>query len=211
MNIDRSIPVNSTLRLWFMLALLLFIGGCSSSASVQVASPFPKVLAEPKAISVAIVFDETFTSYNAQPNKNTQIDIGSAQVELFENAFRGLFDPVQFVSSVEAIEGQVALVITPSVREVQVSTPSENYLNVFEVWIKYNLDIKTADGQILSNWFMPAYGKTPDAFMASKSAAIENATITAIRDAGAKLLLDFYRIPAVYGWISRQSKQGDEN
>lgn len=209
MNINRSIPAKSPLQLWFMLALLLFIGGCSSSASIQIASPFPKVLAEPRAISVAIVFDENFTSYQAQPNKNTQIEIGSAQVELFENAFRGLFEPVQFVTSVEAIQGQVELIITPSVREVQVSTPSENYLNVFEVWIKYNLDIKTAEGDLLTSWFMPAYGKTPDSFMASKSAAIEQATITAIRDAGAKLLLDFYRIPAIYGWISRQSIQGN--
>jgi hypothetical protein len=209
MNINRSIPAKSPLQLWFVLALLLFIGGCSSSASVQIASPFPKVLAEPRAISVAIVFDENFTSYQGQPNKNTQIEIGSAQVQLFENAFRGLFEPVQFVTSVEAIQGQVALIINPSVREVQVSTPSENYLNVFEVWIKYNLDIKTAEGDLLTSWFMPAYGKTPDSFMASKSAAIEQATITAIRDAGAKLLLDFYRIPAIYGWISRQSIQGN--
>ena len=34
--------------------------------------------------------------------------------------------------------------------------------------------------------------------MASKTAAIEQAAITALRDAGAKLLLD-YRIPAIYG------------
>ena len=43
---------------------------------------------------------------------------------------------------------------------------------------------------------MPAYGKTPDAFMASKSSAIEEAAVIALRDAGAKLMLDFYRIPA---------------
>ena len=94
--------------------------------------------------------------------------------------------------------------IIPSVREVQVSTPSENYLNVFEVWIKYSLEIQTADGETIDSWFMPAYGKTPDAFMASKSRAIEEASIIALRDAGAKLMLDFYRIPAIYGWMMEQ-------
>ena len=51
---------------------------------------------------------------------------------------------------------------------------------------------------------MPAYGKTPDAFMYSKSEAIEEASIIALRDAGAKLMLDFYRIPAIYGWMMEQ-------
>ena len=196
------------LKLGSVLALLFAIAGCSSNASVQVISDFPKVLAEPQPISAAIVFDKTFTRFQAQPNNNTQLDIGSAQQKLFKNAFRGLFDPVQYVTSIEEIEGDVSLIITPSVWEVQVSTPSQNYLNVFEVWIKYNLDIKTAEGEQISNWFMPAYGKTPDSFMASKSGAIEQATVTALRDAGAKLLLDFYRIPAVYGWVSKQSKGG---
>jgi len=57
---------------------------------------------------------------------------------------------------------------------------------------------------------MPAYGKTPDSFMASKTGAIEQAAITALRDAGAKLLLDFYRIPAVYAWVSKQPRGGDK-
>jgi len=99
------------------------------------------------------------------------------------------------------------MVIIPSVREVQVSTPSDNYLNVFEVWIKYNLDLETSQGESIDSWFMPAYGKTPDAFMASKSAAIEEAAIIALRDAGAKLMLDFYRIPAVNNWAAEEKKR----
>lgn len=197
-------------RLALVMMLLLFLTGCSSSASVQVVSDFPKVLANPKPISAAIVFDKSFTDFQAQPNKNTQLAIGSSQQRLFKNAFQGLFDPVQYVSSKEDIEGDVSLIITPSVWEVQISTPSQNYLNVFEVWIKYNLDIQSADGEQISSWFMPAYGKTPDSFMASKTAAIEQAAITALRDAGAKLLLDFYRIPAVYGWVSKQPNGGGE-
>ena len=101
--------------------------------------------------------------------------------------------------------------ITPSVQEVQVSTPSDTYLNVYEVWIKYNLDIQTSEGDQIDSWFMPAYGKTPDSFMLSKTNAIEEATVIALRDAGAKLLLDFYRIPSVYSWIVQNRKGGASN
>jgi hypothetical protein len=44
--------------------------------------------------------------------------------------------------------------------------------------------------------------------MLSRSTAIELATEVALRDVGAKLILDFYRIPAIYGWM--QERQAAE-
>ena len=192
------------------IIILIILSGCSSSASVQLTNDFPQVLAKPKPLSAAIVFEPSFATYVAKPNAKTMIDIGAAQVRLLRNAFTGLFSKLEFVTSREEITSDNAMVIIPSVREVQVSTPSDNYLNVFEVWIKYNLDLETVDGEAIDSWFMPAYGKTPDAFMASKGGAIEEASIIALRDAGAKLLLDFYRIPAVNNWAAQELKRSQQ-
>jgi len=186
------------------LMLILMLCGCSSSTSIQIDAEFPNVLATPKPISATIIFDDNFSNYRSQPVKNIDLDIGTAQQQLFKNVFQGLFRQVEFTAPSAPEEQQNSLIIKPSVREVQISTPSDNYLNVFEVWIKYNLAITTADGETLTNWYMPAYGKTPDSFTKSKSVAIENATINAIRDAGAKIMLDFYRIPAVHDWVLEQ-------
>lgn len=201
------ISINSLRKLGSLIALLSVLAGCSASTSIQLDTNFPQVLAQPRPISAAIVFEESFSNYSAAPNQYTSMAIGNAQVELFKNAFTGLFDPVEFVSAEQEIQGQPSLIIRPAVREVQLSTPSENYLNVFEVWVKYNLEIITADGEVLTTWFMPTYGKTPESSMASKSAAIEKATITAIRDAGAKLHLDFYQIPALKNWLAQHPEQ----
>ena len=195
-----------------LLALLL-ITGCSSSAQVEIVErQFPTVVTKPRPVSASIIFDSQFREFVAAPSKNTSIEIGSAQTTMLGNAFRGLFNTVEVVSSREEISLNNALVITPSVQEVQVSTPSDTYLNVYEVWIKYNLDIQTSEGDQIDSWFMPAYGKTPDSFMLSKTNAIEEATVIALRDAGAKLLLDFYRIPSVYSWIvqNRKGAAGNE-
>jgi hypothetical protein len=186
------------------LVLIVFLAGCSSSASVKISTAFPSVVSEPKPIIAAILIEDSFATYVGRPNKNTTIDIGASQVNLLKSAFSGLFETVDFITSLDQINPETDLIITPSVLEVQVSTPSENYLNVFEVWIKYNLEIETVDRTPITNWFMPAYGKTPDSFMASKENAIEQATVIALRDAGAKLMLDFYRIPAITDWLSRQ-------
>lgn len=194
-----------------ILALLL-ITGCSSSAQVQVAErQFPTVVSKPKPVRASIVFDNQFRDYVAAPNKGTSIEIGYAQTTMLGNAFKGLFNTVEIVSSREEASLENALVIIPSVQEVQVSTPSDTYLNVYEVWIKYNLDIQTSEGDQIDSWFMPAYGKTPDSFMLSKTNAIEEAAVIALRDAGAKLLLDFYRIPSVYSWVVQQRKAGGSN
>ena len=189
-----------------LLAGMVILGGCGSTAHVRVVSQFPSVVSEPKAIHAAIVFDQDFRSYVAQPNEKTTIDIGAAQVDLLSKAFLGLFEQIEVVSSREQVGAGIELVIIPSVREVQLSTPSDSYLNVYEVWIKYNLDIETVEGEAIDSWFMPAYGKTPDSFMLSRTEAIEEAAIVALRDAGAKLLLDFFRIPSVYSWMESEQK-----
>jgi hypothetical protein len=190
--------------------VMVTLNACSSTSQIMVNQEFPTVLAEPRNISASLVFDHDFQTYQAKPDAKTFIDIGNAQVDLLSKAFRGLFRQVEVVSGKDQVTSGSDLVIIPSIREVQLSTPSDSYLNVYEIWIKYNLDIETPDGEPIDSWFMPAYGKTPDSAMLSRSKAIEEATITALRDAGAKLLLDFYRIPAVYGWMQQHQDTEDK-
>ncbi len=194
------------IKIALVLIGAVLVTACGGTVQVKIVQQFPEVVSEPRDIKAAIVFDQTFSTYIARPTENISIDIGSAQVALLTNAFRGLFQQVQTVTSRDQLNPDTELVIIPSVLQVQLSTPSDFYLNVYEVWIKYNLDLETAQGDPIDSWFMPAYGKTPGSMMTSRSNAIEEATIVALRDAGAKLLLDFYRIPAVYGWMDQQKK-----
>jgi len=182
-----------------LIAAMALVAGCTSSVLVD--QQFPMVVSKPHELSAVIVMDNKFRNYQARPNSKTKINIGAAQVDLFSKAFSGLFAQVKVVSSREDAGPDTDLVIIPSVLEIQLSTPTESYLNVYEVWIKYNLDIETADETPIDSWFLPAYGKTPYSSLVSKSTAIEAATIVALRDAGAKLMLDFFRIPAIYGWM----------
>ncbi len=68
------------------IALALFgailVTACGGGAQVKIVQQFPTVVSEPRDIRAAIVFDQTFSTYIAQPAENITIDIGSAQVEL---------------------------------------------------------------------------------------------------------------------------------
>lgn len=184
-----------------LIVAMALLPGCT--ANVRVEREFPVMVSTPRDLSAVLVMDDEFRSYVARPAEKTTLRFGTAQVDLWSKAFRGLFTQVRVVSSKADAGPDADLVIIPSVREVQVSTPSESYLNVYEVWIKYNLDIETADGVPIDSWFLPAYGKTPSSYMLSRTAAIEEATVVALRDAGAKLMLDFFRIPAIHGWMQQ--------
>lgn len=197
--------MQSAARLAGLMGLtVMVLSACVSQ--VRVEQKFPEVVAEPRDLTVALVLDREFRSYQASPNEKTRIRLGASQVDLMTKAFKGLFARVRVVSPNDAIGADTDLVVKPSVSEVQLSSPSQSYLNVYEVWIKYSLDIKTADGVAIDSWFLPAYGKTPYSSLLSRSRAIETATVIALRDAGAKLMLDFYRIPAVYGWLEQHEK-----
>ena len=196
--------LKSRARIAGLVCLTVLLTGCSTQ--IRVDEEFPEVVAVPRDLSVALVMDREFRSYQASPNEKTRIQFGKAQADLLTKAFSGLFETVKVVSSKEAIGPDIDLVVTPAVRQVQLSSPSQSYLNVYEVWIKYSLDIETADGVAIDSWFLPAYGKTPYSFMLSRTKAIETATVIALRDAGAKLMLDFYRIPAVFGWLRQREE-----
>jgi hypothetical protein len=194
-----------------LMVALAITAGCASNVSIRVDETFPEVVAEPRDLNATLVMDQAFQTYQATPNSKTRILIGPPQVDLLTKAFSGLFEQVEVVSSRGLAGPNADLVIIPSVREVQLSTPSESYLNVYEVWIKYNLDIETADGVPIDSWFLPAYGKTPSSYLLSRTTAIEDAAVVALRDAGAKLMLDFFRIPAINGWLQqRQAMRAEQ-
>jgi hypothetical protein len=185
-----------------LLAVASLLSGCT--AHVQVDHSFPTMVTEPREMNAVLVLDQDFQTYVAEPNEDTTIELGPAHTQAMIKSFSGLFTWVQVVNSRDEARPEADLVITPSVREVQVSSPSQSYLNVYEVWIKYNLNIVSGDGVPIDNWFLPAYGKTPSSYLMSRSTAIEDAAVVALRDAGAKLMLDFFRIPAIYGWMQQR-------
>lgn len=189
-------------KICLVLLAVLLLSACT--ANVRVDEQFPSVVSAPREMSVALVMNHEFRNKVVEPAENTIIQLGTAQVELLTKAFGGLFQRVDAVDARAKVKPGTDLVITPSVLQVQLSTPSESYLNVYEVWIKYRLVIETPEGTAVDSWFLPAYGKTPNSTLLSRTRAIESATIVALRDAGAKLILDFYRIPAVYGWMREQ-------
>jgi len=205
----RSDKVNRPSHHTYGALLLVFLlQGCATVTHLAPPSsvPIPVVAAQPGA--AVLWLDESFRTDQRTPNKNTTIDLGQAQTAAFTVLFTALIDELSVVEiqPEQLADGQI--MIRPRLREVQIAAPSETYLNVYEVWLKYSLQLYNTRLELVDEWFMSAYGKTPDNFMISRSKAMERATTTALRDVGAKLLIDFPRIPSLSSWRISHSSEG---
>jgi hypothetical protein len=138
------------IKFLLLIASSIILSSCSSVSNVSVNKSFPDVLFSPKELKVAIIFTDKFSQFVGTPNDKTTINLGLSQVNLFKSAFKGLFSEVYFIENTDLVSENTDMVITLSNSEVQVATPSENYLNVFEVWIKYNFVFDHQDLELLS-------------------------------------------------------------
>ena len=102
--------------------------------------------------------------------------------------------------------GEFDLLLSPRVDDFQYAMPRETKINVYEIWIKYNMRVYNRDGQLIADWIMSAYGKTPTAFMKSREEAMNEAVVMALRDIGASLSLGFRRVPEIRAWLEQHKK-----
>ncbi|MBL6718787.1 MAG: hypothetical protein ISQ02_09060 [Pseudomonadales bacterium] len=182
------------------LCLSLLLGGCTTTA-VTVEATFPeRPVVEQLPLEVAVVFDEAFQSYTLSesiPQRGDwEIDLGAAQVALFRAMLPALFSAVteRDVLAPEPEDSTADLLLRPQLQDMQFSIPYQTRSNFFEVWLKYEIELYERDGQALvARYPLTGYGRTRDGFLDSAQVAIEQAAVTALRDAGAFFAIEFPR------------------
>jgi hypothetical protein len=201
-------------RLVPLLAALL-LAGCTTTA-VEVQGEFPTgAVVEKLPLSMGVLFTEEFRAYTlAEPiptRGDWTIDIGSAQVAMFQSVLPAMFERVEEVDSVEAAEGLDA-VLVPRVEEMQFAIPFQTKSNFFEVWIRYQLTLHDpATDTVIAAWPLTAYGRTRDAMLEGAEPAIRQAAIMALRDAGAFLAIDFRKTRELEPWLRQALPAGPDD
>ena len=104
----------------------------------------------------------------------------------------------------------VYAVLIPHVDELQYSIPAHTNVKVYEIWMRYRMELVTPSGDPIAEWMMTAYGKTPTAFLRSDQAAVNLAAVVALRDAGANFATGFTKVPAVRDWLEQRAINATE-
>jgi hypothetical protein len=203
--------VNGSMRGRVRTALIfvgvLYLTGCGVS-NVVIEGSFPTPNINKLPLNVAVYFDPALTEfayieYSETGSEEYNIASGQSHIELFSTVLPAMFDRVVVVGSIEEAEAlDVDAIFAPIIEEFQLALPAKTKLDVYEIWIKYNMRLMTADGDYIADWVLTSYGKTPSESLRSVEAAINAAAIVALRDLASSFSLSFSQVPEVKDWLN---------
>ena len=189
------------------LLLLSVLAGCGAS-NVVIEGNFPTPNVNKLPVSVAVYYDNAlrefaYMEYSETGQEEINIECGQSHIQLFNAVLPAMFDRVIFVNSMEEAAAQgVDAVFIPAIEEFQLAPPTKTKLDVYEVWIKYNMRLLTTEGDYIADWVLTSYGKTPTQTFRSTESAINDAAVVALRDLASSFSLSFTQVPEVRDWLN---------
>ena len=207
-GINRLVVINK--NMCFGMAVLLValsLSGCGVS-NVVIEGSFPTPNINKIPVTVAVYYDDairgfSYLEYSETGQEEFNIDSCQSHMELFNAVLPAMFDRLIVVDNLEDARAEgVDAVFAPAIEEFQLALPAKTKLDVYEVWIKYNMRLLTAEGDYIADWILTSYGKTPTETFRSAADGINEATVVALRDLASSFSLSFGQVPEVRDWLS---------
>ena len=189
--------------------LIFFVQSCgTSSIVIEGQYPSPNVTKIPLSIGVIYpqeLIDFNYVEYSEIGEEEYRVQSGQSHRDLFDALLPSMFEKVVVLDSIEsAVSQEVDIVFLPAIEEFQLALPSKTKLDVFEVWVKYNLIISDSEGEGIADWILTSYGKTPTRTMRSVENSINQAAVVALRDFASSFTLGFSQVPEIRQWLSQR-------
>ena len=183
-----------------------YLVGCTSVVTVE--ANFPVPLVEPLPVRVGLLFDEALTDYEYYeeiPQQATwTIYLGTAN----EFMLNGLFDtmfletrPVDQIPLTSTDLFRLDGVLWPQLEKFEFEVPIIKRDEFVEVWMQYRLRLYEPDGALVVEWPVSGYGK---AELGNREAALQQATVVAMREVGAAISTRFAEQPQVEYWLQER-------
>jgi len=201
-----------------VMAMLLFLQSCTTSVVVKGTVPTPLVSVIPA--QVGVYYSDEFRNFMHEEvirdSGSWRIDLGKQNLSFFQNLTKSLFAGVQDVhqstltteESLNLDEVSVASeemknldgVFIPTIKEYGFLTPSISGLKFYSASIEYSVAMFNKVGAKIGDWNIVGYGKSEGGIFSSDD-AINEATVLAIRDGGARIAIELIDQPAVRAWL----------
>lgn len=213
--IDSVMTKTGVTRALYRAAAIVCVAALSACGvnNVTIQGDFPTPNVSRLPLSIAVYYDDalrdfSYIEYSETGQEEYNIASGLSHIDLFNAILPAMFDSVVVVNSLEEAQSRnVDAVFAPAIEEFQLALPAKTKLDVYEVWIKYNMRLLSADGEYIADWVLTSYGKTPTATFQSVEAAINDAAIVALRDLASSFSLSFAQVPEVRDWLDSREGQ----
>jgi len=192
----------------------LTLAVCACSTAVHVDSTFPRPVVASLPIDVGVYYDESLRQYAfakaADANSVAwNIEIGPAHVRFFDQLFRPVFDNLVHVDSLQSGSSvrPVSVVMKPSIDEYTLQTPGDTTTEFYVVEIRYKLAFYTPSGDFIQGWSFSGQGRSRSELF-NTDESVHKATVAAMRDAAAWLVIELTKHPDFHTQI--QAQQSDD-
>jgi hypothetical protein len=215
---DRIAYATGLLKTAACAIFVLFLSACGAN-EVIVEGEFPKPVMTPLPLTIGVWYPDEFRNHEFTDIAKTPQDsswvvkTGDAQVAMWNVLLAGMFQNVVEMKAAPgtgSMNQAVNAVLIPEIDELQYAIPTQTHVKVYEIWMRYRFKLVDLDGELIAEWMMTAYGKTPTAFLRSDTAAVNMAAVMALRDAGANFVLSFSRTPELSEWFTNMSTKSEE-
>ena len=199
-------PLNRQITIALVL-LILTCTGCSTTEVEVPTTRFPVPLVEKYPVIMGLTLPEALTTFSHEEDLGDggefRINIGDAQEVMFVNLLAGMFERTHMIEDPTHPDIGVDAVLVPLIAELQFSTPSQTRTDYFEVWLRYQFQLYSRDGTLLGEWPLTAYGKanTQNYLLSTTEPALQEAALSACRDAMAFFTVQFRTVPVVQKWL----------
>ena len=192
---------------WLLLPALLLAAGCTPTRfEAQPVIPEPLVVRIPVVVGVHVpqAFREA-VHQEKRDGAEVTILIGKAQTHGFERLMNAMFDRVVPLASPElaaATDAQIRGVFEPVLEEFSFVTPRDTGTPLYAVSLRYRINAYTPDGRLVDSWSFTGYGaQSSGSAPGQGKEALRQAAALAMRDAGARIAVEFREQAIVRGLI----------
>ena len=204
-NANRLILLSVAVSVWLCAA------GCGP-VKLAATSNIPTPLIVKIPVAVALYVPKDFSEYVHKEERwgtKWDVSLGKAQSEGLSRLLTAMFERVVVVDSVNAgaaLGPEIRAILEPSVEEYAFVTPRDAGSPFYAVSIKYRVNVYSPDGRLADSWGFTGYGTSQSEGMSS-STPMAAATALALRDAGAKLAVEFREQAIVRGLLPESAVQ----
>jgi hypothetical protein len=200
----NSLPLRAALVAAGALLLTLIAGCGPVRLMANTNIPTPLIVKIP--VGVALFVPKEFAEYEHTEERwstKWQVNLGKAQTEGITRLMNAMFERVVTVDSINAgaqLGSDIRAILEPSIEEYAFVTPRDAGSPFFAVSIKYRVNVYLPDGKLADSWGFTGYGTSPSQGLSSQT-PLAMATALAMRDAGAKLAVEFREQAIVRGLL----------
>jgi hypothetical protein len=189
---------------WPVLALLAGCGPTQFEAKPVIPQPLIPRIPVVVGVHVPVAFREA-VHQEERDGSEYAISVGKAQTEGFERLMTAMFTravPVPANDAGASTDPEIRGVFEPVLEEFSFVTPRDTGTQLYAVSLRYRINAYSPKGEFVDSWTFTGYGAQPASSMPGKATeTLQQAAGIAMRDAGAKIAVEFREQAIVRGLI----------